>query len=110
MNINTIVSILLIAFFVIVLAEGIYIYLRDKTLNDIRADVYNLFLRAEHNPEVMESGKKMEWVLRRAKLLLPSLAQVLITDKFLEDVVEGWFIAIKDLLDDGKINKSDKLE
>lgn len=111
MTINTIVSILLIAFFIIVLAEGIYIYLRDKTLNDIRADVYNLFLRAEHNPEVMESGKKkMEWVLRRSRLLLPSWARVLITDKFLEYVVEGWFRAIKDMLDDGKINKSDKSE
>ena len=111
MTINTIVSILLIAFFIIVIAEGIYIYLRDKTLNDIRADVYNLFLRAEHNPEVMASGKKkMKWVLSRARLLLPSWAQILITDKFLEDVVEGWFRAIKDLLDDGKINKSDKSE
>lgn len=111
MTINTIVSILLIAFFIIVIAEGIYIYLRDKTLNDIRADVYNLFLRAEHNPEVMASGKKkMEWVLSRARLLLPSWAQVLITDRLLEDVVEGWFRAIKDLLDDGKINKSDKQE
>lgn len=111
MTINTIVSILLIAFFIIVLAGGIYIYLRDKTLNEIRADVYNLFLRAEHNPEVMASGKKkMKWVLSRARLLLPSWAQVLITDKFLEDVVEGWFRAIKDLLDDGKMNKSDKSE
>ena len=48
----------------------------------------------------------MKWVLSQARLLLPAWAQVFITDAFLEKVVQGWFNAIKDLLDDGKLNKS----
>lgn len=111
MTINTIVTIVLIVVALAVLGAGIYFYLRDKTLNDVRADVYQLFLEAEHNPAFMESGKqKMKWVLSQARMLLPNWAQIFITDAFLERVVEGWFKAIKDLLDDGKLNKSTEEE
>ena len=107
MTINTILTILLIAFTVAVILTGIYFYIRDKSLEDIRADVYQKFLEAEHNPEFAESGKRrMKWVLSQARMLLPKWAQVLITEEFLEKVVEGWFQAVKDLLDDGKYNKS----
>lgn len=109
MEISTIVTILLIVFFVAVLAGGLYLYLRDKTLSEIRADVYQLFLKAEHNPEFAKAGKqKMKWVLSRARSLLPSWAQLLITDAFLEKVVQTWFDAVKDLLDDGKLNGTSK--
>ena len=47
----------------------------------------------------------MKWVLSQARMLLPKWAQVLITEEFLEKVIEGWFQAVKDLLDDGKYNK-----
>ena len=111
MTIETIVTILIIVFALAIIGGGIYFYLRDKTLNDIRADVYQLFLKAEHNPKFTESGKqKMKWVLSQARSLLPKWAQVLITDTFLEKIVEGWFKAIKDLLDDGKLNKSNTKE
>lgn len=107
MTINTILTILLIVFLVAVIGGGIYFYLRDKTLNDIRADVYQLFLKAERNPNFTKQGKqKMKWVLSQARMLLPKWAQVLISDAFLENIVEAWFRAIKDLLDDGKYNKS----
>lgn len=107
MTINTIVTILIIAFALAIIGGGIYFYLRDRTLNDIRADVYQLFLEAEHNPNFTNTPKKrMVWVLQRARSLLPSWIQVFITDKFLEKTVEGWFQAVKDLLDDGKLNKS----
>ena len=107
MTINTILTITLIVVTFIILVAGIYLYVRDKTLEDIRADVYQLFLRAENNPEFAASGKqKMKWVLSRARMLLPSWLQIFITDAFLEKVIEGWFRAVKDLLDDGKINKS----
>ena len=110
MTINTILTIALIVATLIMLGAGIYFYIRDKTLADIRADVYQLFLKAEHNPEFAESGKqKMKWVLSRARMLLPAWLQVFITDAFLEKVIEGWFRAVKDLLDDGKINKSNNL-
>lgn len=107
MTFNTIMMIALIVFLAAVFAAGIYFYFRDKTLNDIRADVYQLFLKAEHNPNFTKAGKqKMKWVLSQARKLLPKWAQVLISDAFLENVVEAWFRAVKDLLDDGKYNKS----
>ncbi len=107
MTINTIFTIIIIAVTVFTIGVGIYFYLRDKSLNEIRADVYQLFLKAEHNPAFSEMPKqRMKWVLSRARLLLPSWLQVMITDAFLEKVVEGWFRAIKDLLDDGKLNRS----
>ena len=107
MTMNTIVTIVLIVIALAIIGAGIYFYLRDKSLSEIRADVYQLFLKAEHTPEVMTSGKqKMKWVLQRARMLLPNWAQTIIPDAFLEKVVEGWFRAVKDLLDDGKINKS----
>lgn len=107
MTFNTIMMIALIIFLLAVFAVGIYFYFRDKTLNDIRADVYQLFLKAEQNPNFTKAGKqKMKWVLSQARMLLPEWAQVLISDAFLENVVEEWFQAVKDLLDDGKYNKS----
>lgn len=107
MTINTILTIIVIVFAVAVLAGGLYLYLRDKTLGEIRADVYQLFLKAEHNPEFTKQGKqKMKWVLQQARGLLPGWAQVFVTDTFLEKVVQAWFDAVKDLLDDGKLNKT----
>lgn len=107
MTINTIAIIVVAAFAIAVLGAGIYFYVRDKSLSEIRADVYQLFLEAEHKPEIMESGKqKMKWVLSRARSLLPEWAELFITDAFLEKVVEGWFRAVKDLLDDGKLNNT----
>ena len=107
---NTVVTIVIIVLAVIalaVIAGGIYFYVRDKTLNEIREDVYQLFLKAENNPALMHSGKlKMKWVLSSARNLLPGWAQFLISDALLERVVEGWFQAVKDLLDDGKLNSS----
>lgn len=107
MTFNTILTILLIVFLLVVIGGGIYFYLRDKTLNEIRADVYQKFLEAEHNPNFTKKGKqKMKWVLSQARMLLPKWAQVLVSDVFLENVVEAWFQAVKDLLDDGKYNRS----
>lgn len=107
MNLNTILAIALIVIFVVVLIGGLYLYLRNKTLSDVRADVYQLFLKAENNPEFTKKGKqKMKWVLQQARMLLPGWAQALITDAFLEKIVQAWFDAVKDLLDDGKLNKS----
>ena len=109
MTINSIATILIILLALIFIGAALYFYLRDKSLNDIRADVYQLFLKAEHDPELMESGKKkMKWVLSMARALLPRWAQIIITDTFLERIVEGWFQAVKDLLDDGKLNGSEK--
>lgn len=108
MTINMIVTLVLVLFGLAVIGVGAYFYLRDITLEEIRADVYQLFLKAEHNPDVMENGKqKMLWVLCQARMLLPAWTHIFISDALLEMVVQGWFDAVKDLLDDGKFNGSD---
>lgn len=85
--------------------------IRDKTIDEIRVDVYHLFLIAEHAFKESGSGKqKMKYVVSQARRLLPSWLQYFITDEFLESVIEKWFQAVKDLLDDGKMNGSDKEE
>ena len=107
MTIDTIKTIVLITVGVIVIGIGIYLYFRNKSLDDIRADVYQLFLEAEHDPRYTTLPKeRMVWVLQQVRGLLPLWLQYMITDAFLEKVVQGWFDAIKDLLDDGKLNKS----
>lgn len=107
MTINTIVTILVIAVAVVGLIVFAYIYLRDKTLEEIRADVYQLFLQAEHTYLETGAGKqKMKYVISQARGLLPSWVQMFITDAMLEKLVEEWFRGVKDLLDDGKLNKS----
>ena len=107
MTINTILAIILIVITLVIISVGFYFYFRDKSLNEIRANVYQLFLIAEHNPEFAKKGKqKMKWVLSRARSLLPVWLQFFISDECLEKIVQGWFDAVKDLLDDGKLNKS----
>lgn len=107
MSIETIIFIVLVVIVAVIIAGGLYFYLRDKSLEEIRGDVYQLFLKAENNPRIMYSGKqKMKWVLQQARGLLPAWAKLLITDALLEKVVQSWFDAIKDLLDDGKLNQS----
>ena len=106
MSMTAIITIALVITALSIMVAGFCFYLRDKTLEEIREEVYQKFLEAERN-EVLDTGKmKMKWVLAHARLLLPDWAQILITDAFLEKVVQGWFDAAKDLLDDGELNNS----
>ena len=104
MTINTIVTIVLIVSALLVLAGGLYFYLRNKKLEEIRKDVHKEFLKAKRNKKLATGKQKMKWVLSQARMLLPKWAQILITDALLEKVVQGWFDAVEDLLDDGKLN------
>ena len=84
-------------------------YFKNRTLEDIRADVYQLILKAEHIYEESGSGKqKMKWVVSQARKLLPQWAQTLIAEDTLMDIIQIWFDGVKDLLDDGKMNNSSK--
>lgn len=84
----------------------IYLYIRNRTLEEIRIDVYKLFLNAEHLFFESPSGQqKMKYVISRARGLLPKWLRLLVTDELLEKIIEGWFRAVKDLLDDGKLNE-----
>ena len=103
-----VITILILVF--IAMSVGIvYSYLKDKQLDDIRADVYQLFLKAEHMYKESGSGQqKMKYVISMARSLLPSWLQAFISERSLERLLETWFREVKDLLDDGKVNGSQK--
>ena len=82
-------------------------YAKQKGLDGIRNDVYELILKAEHLYNESGAGKqKFEWVIQQARSLLPKWLQVFLSESTLNQIVQSWFIGIKDLLDDGKINGS----
>lgn len=86
-----------------------YTYLKNRTLDEIRGDVYQLVLRAEHTYRASSSGKhKMKWVVSQARKLLPGWMQLIISEEMLQKIIQVWFDEIKDLLDDGKMNGSQK--
>lgn len=103
-------NILLIAItviFILITGFVIYKYLKMNTVEKIRADVYQLFLKVEHSYQ--KTGlQKMEWVVQKARSLLPEWAKLIITDDFLKYTLQIWFNGVKDLLDDGKLNNSEK--
>lgn len=95
---------MLIVFSVIIL---VFSYLKNRSLEQIRENVYQLILKAEHAFTESSAGKqKMKWVIQEARKLLPGWLQLILTDAALEKVVQVWFNGIKDLLDDGKVNGS----
>lgn len=80
-------------------------YFKNESLDEIRKDVYDLFLKAEHEFVTTGAGKqKMKWVVSKARSMLPSWMQLIITEELFEQIIQLWFDGIKDLLDDGKIN------
>ena len=84
-------------------------YLKSRSLEDIRNDVYQLILKAEHMHEESGMGKqRMRWVVSQARKLLPKWAQALISEDILMNIIQAWFDGVKDLLDDGKMNHSEK--
>lgn len=84
-------------------------YLKNRSLEDIRNDVYQLILRAEHMYKESGTGKqKMKWVVSQARKLLPKWVQALISEDTLMNIIQAWFDGVKDLLDDGKMNHSEK--
>lgn len=100
-----ILTVLFVALFVISMVA----YFKEKTLDEIRKDVYNLFLKAEHKYKESGQGQqKMKWVIGRARQLLPVWLQVIMTEDMFEKLIQIWFDGIKDLLDDGKMNSSNQ--
>ena len=87
----------------------IYSYMKMKGLDGIRADVYQLILMAEHRYEQSCTGQqKLKWVVQQARGLLPPWLQLVISEDTLMNIVNEWFLGVKDLLDDGKVNNSQK--
>lgn len=105
---NTLFVVLTVIFLVL-FAVSVVAYCKERTLDEIRKDVYKLFLEAEHDYKDSGQGKqKMKWVIGRARLLLPDWLQIVMTEEVFEKLIQIWFDGIKDLLDDGKVNNSNK--
>lgn len=82
-------------------------YLKNKNVSKIRADVYQLILKAEHLFKESKSGQqKLKWVVQQARGLLPKWVQGFISEECLMSIIDTWFRGVKDLLDDGKMNGS----
>lgn len=94
-------------FLAILLVISVIAYFKEKTLQDIRMDVYKLFLKAEKKYYESGQGKqKMKWVVSQARSLLPPWLQLVMTEDVFIKLIQIWFDGIKDLLDDGKINNN----
>lgn len=93
---------------VLIAALGLLVvYVRTHTLEQIRGDVYQIFLQMEHTYLKSGSGqKKLDEAVDRAYELLPSWAKIFFTRERLKQIINAWFGKVKDLLDDGKANKS----
>ena len=77
-------------------------YAKHKGLEGIREQVYQLILKAEHMYKESGTGQqKLKWVVQQARGLLPK-------EDALLKIIDVWFCGVKDLLDDGKINGSQK--
>ena len=82
-------------------------YLKTHTLEQIRGDVYKLFLEVEHKYLKSGAGKeKLTEVVNTAYEMLPPWARIFFTREVLRKIIDSWFGKIKDLLDDGKANNS----
>lgn len=105
---------LIVAIAIILVLVTVYMayeHAKLKGLDGIRAEVYQLMLKAEH--DYIQSGagrQKLKYVVSRARSLLPGWLQFFISDDFLMDLIDSWFREVKDLLDDGKINESQNPE
>lgn len=103
------VLILVIAVLVVVTAVVVYQYAKAKGLDGIRKEVYKLFLHAEHiYKESGQGEKKLKWVVQQARGLLPKWLQIFVTEEAMMKVIDKWFEGVKDLLDDGRVNGSQK--
>lgn len=103
------ILIVVIAILLIVTIVVVIQYIKQKGLNGIREDVYQLILRAEHMYNESGAGKqKFDWVIQQARGLLPKWLQMLVPESVLKNLVQKWFDGVKDLLDDGKVNNSQK--
>ena len=109
MSKELVIAVICVIVSMVVIGMTVYLYIRDNTIEGIREDAYQLFLKAEHMFSEEGSGQqKMKWVLSQIHNILPAWARFFVTEATIEYIVQMWFNAVKDLLDDGKYNKSIK--
>ena len=100
---------LAIIFIVAVLVAAVYLIVKamqNAGMEKIRGYVYKLFVEAEHAFKYGENEQKFSYVVQLARSAIPAPFNFFITEKTLRKIIQAWFDLCKDLLDDGKINKS----
>lgn len=95
-----------IACVMIIVAIILFTYMLIKLNKNIRLKAYELFLKAEH--EISSGGGKMDYVVENIHNYLPTIVSFFISEETLKKILQKMFDEIKDLLDDGKRNKSTK--
>ena len=90
----------LLAFCILVL----YLFIKFNTT--FRKDIYKWFVKAEH--EYSLGSEKMQYVLDNTYDYLPAPVKMFINREVYEIILQYLFDCVKELLDDGKVNKSGK--
>jgi len=112
MAIETIIGIAAVVMLLALSVVMIGLYLKGKTKDDIRKDVYEFCQKAEYKFKHGENKQKFTYVVQLARSLLPAPVQVIITvpllETLFEKLIQELFEEIKDYLDDGKRNGSVK--
>ena len=81
------------------------VYLRNKSISDIRKDLYEVFLKLEHSITGTKVGQeRLDEAVTAAYEMLPKWVRLFVSKDRLRKTVDKWFKEIKDLLDDGKLN------
>ena len=55
-----------------------------------------------------QGKQKLKYVVSQARGLLPKWLQGFVTEEAMMKVIDKWFEGVKDLLDDGRVNGSQK--
>lgn len=101
---NPIMSIVFVA---VVAVMGLFVVVKTMQtvgLEKVRAYVYWLFQRAEHEFQHGQNKEKFEYVVNLAKNAIPAPFNLFITESCLRKIIQTWFDLCKDFLDDGKMN------
>lgn len=75
-------------------------------MEKVRGVVYKAFVVAENEFKHGDNHTKFEYVVNVARNAVPFPFDAFITEQNLRKVIQLWFTLCKDLLDDGRINKT----
>lgn len=91
-----------IGFLIIVLI----LFLLIKFSVKFRKIAYKLFVKAEEEYKSGEGEEKMNYVVSNIHSILPGCVSMFIPEAVLKKILQCFFNELKDVLDDGKFNKS----
>lgn len=105
---NKIVAVVFIVVVVAVLLLIAIKALQTIGMEKIRGIVYKGFATAEDEFQHGDNYEKFEYVISIARSAIPLPFSLFITESLLRRIIQTWFDLCKDLLDNGKLDKSEK--